>query len=154
MKKELIAVFCVFTILAGTAPIFAADVSTTKTVVLTPDQLKKLTTTQTQLTSLIAKIEGLKTTYKNTKKAKGLLVALNQFEKQANKLNTAITNYIKNPTAPAKAKINKFQKQTKALQWKVTVTEKVLKKIKPVHPIHPVKITHPVTPVKNHTATA
>jgi hypothetical protein len=160
MKKELIAVFCVFTMLAGTAPIFAADVSTNKTVVLTPNQLTKLTTAQTQLTALIASIDTLKLTYNNTTKAKGLLIALNQYKKQANKLNTAITNYIKNPTAPAKAKINTFQKHTKALQWKVTVTEKVLKKIKPVHPVHPVKITHPihpvhpVTPVTNHTATA
>jgi len=73
MKKELIAVFCVFTMLAGTAPIFAADVSTTKTVVLTPDQIAKLTATQTQLTTLITQIETLKSTYKNTIKAKGLI---------------------------------------------------------------------------------
>src|SRR5674476_462335 len=105
MKKELITAFCVLTMLASTAPIFAADTTTTtKTVVLTPAQILKLNATQTQLTALVAKIDSLKTTYKNTKD-KGLLTALNQYEKQAKTLNTTITNYKKNPTSPANIKI-------------------------------------------------
>ena len=162
MKKELFAVFCVVTILAGTAPIYAANTTTTKTVVLTGNQTAKLTAVQTQLNDLIAKIEGLKKTYNNTTKNKGLLSALNQYEKQATKLNTAITSYLKNPTSPANIKIKNFQIKTKQLQWKVNVTEKVLKKtnikkpvkpIKPVVPVHPVgpepikKPVHPVVPV-------
>lgn len=155
MRKQLFAAFCVLTIFASTAPIFAADTTTTpKTVVLTPDQIAKLDALQTKLTDLVAKIESLKTTYKSTKKTKGLLTALNQYEKQANKLNTAITNYKKNPTANANNKIKALTFKTKQLQWKVTVTEKILKKVttkKPIHPIHPI---HPITPVKNTSKTA
>ena len=72
MKKELLATLCVLTMLASTAPIFAADTTTTKTVVLTPDQIAKLDAAQTQLTAIVAQIEGLKTTYKTTTKGKGL----------------------------------------------------------------------------------
>ena len=104
MRKGILAAFCVLTIMASTAPIFAADTTTTKNpVTLTDAQLTKLTAIQTKLTDLVTKIESLKTTYKSTKKTKGLLTALNQFEKQAKSLNTAITNYKKNPTAKAKA---------------------------------------------------
>jgi uncharacterized membrane protein YgaE (UPF0421/DUF939 family) len=155
MRKQLFAALCVLTIFASTAPIFAAETTTTpKTVVLTPDQIAKLDALQTKLTDLVAKIEGLKTTYKSTKKTKGLLTALNQFEKQTKKLNTAITYYKNHPTANANQKIKALTMKTKQLQWKVAVTEKILKKVttkkpikKPVHPIHP------VTPVKNTTTT-
>ena len=150
MKKELITAFCVLTMLASTAPIFAADTTTTtKTVVLTPAQLLKLNATQTQLTALVAKIDGLKITYKNTKN-KGLLIALNQYEKQAKTLNTTITNYKNNPTAPANIKIKTFQIKTQQLQYKVLVTAAILKKInkpKPIHPVTPIVPVHPVTPV-------
>ena len=127
MRKELLAALCVLTMLASTTPIFAAG--STNTVVLTADQQAKLDTMQSQLTDLVAKIQSLKITYKDTK-AKGLLRALTQFEKQAKRLNTTITNYEKNPTAPANRKIRTFQFKTKQLQWKVTVIEKNLKKIK------------------------
>ena len=157
MKKELFAIFCVVTIMAGTAPIFAANTTTTKSVVLTGNQTAKLTAVQTQLNDLITKIENLKKTYTNTTKNKGLLTALNQYEKQATKLNTSITNYLKNPTSPANIKIKNYQIKTKQLQWKVKITEKVLKKtntkkiIKPIVPVHPVgpvkKPVHPVVPV-------
>jgi peptidoglycan hydrolase CwlO-like protein len=150
MRKQLFAALCVLTIFASTAPIFAADSTTTNTVVLTPDQIAKLNAIQTKLTDLVAKIEGLKTTYKSTKKTKGLLTALNQFEKQANKLNTTITNYKNNPTANANKKIRALTFKTKQLQWKVTVTEKILKKVTTKKPIHPI---HPVTPVKNTNKT-
>jgi hypothetical protein len=150
MKKELITAFCVLTMLASTAPIFAADTTTTtKTVVLTPAQILKLNATQTQLTALVAKIDSLKTTYKTTKN-KGLLIALNQYEKQAKTLNTTITNYKKNPTAPANIKIMAFQIKTKQLQYKVLVTAAILKKInqpKPIHPVTPIVPVHPVTPI-------
>jgi alpha-L-arabinofuranosidase len=151
MKKELITAFCVLTMLASTAPIFAADTTTTtKTVVLTPAQILKLNATQTQLTALVVKIDSLKTTYKNTKD-KGLLTVLNQYEKQAKTLNTTITNYKKNPTSPANIKIKTFQIKTKQLQYKVLVTAAILKKIntpKPIHPVNPIVPVHPVTPVK------
>jgi hypothetical protein len=151
MKKELITAFCVLTMLASTAPIFAADTTTTtKTVVLTPAQILKLNATQTQLTALVAKIESLKTTYKNTKNNTGLITALNQYEKQAKTLNTTITNYKKNPTEPANIKISAFQIKTKQLQYKVLVTAAILKKIntpKPIHPVNPIVPVHPVTPV-------
>ena len=83
MRKEILAAFCVLTIMASTAPIFAADTSNTTPVVLTGNQLTKLTAIQKTLTDLVTKIEGLKITYKSTNKTKGLLTALNQFEKQA-----------------------------------------------------------------------
>lgn len=155
MKKGLITAFCVLTMLASTAPIFAADTTTTtKNVVLTPAQILKLDATQTQLTALVAKIDSLKTTYKNTNNT-GLITALNQYEKQAKSLNTAIINYKKNPTSPANTRISVFQIKTTQLQSKVSVTEKILKKIntpKPIHPVTPVTPVHPITPVSNHTA--
>jgi hypothetical protein len=154
MKKGLITAFCVLTMLASTAPIFAADTTTTaKNVVLTPAQILKLDATQTQLTALVAKIDNLKVIYKNSKN-KGLLTKLNQYEKQAKSLNTTITNYKKNPTALAKVKISIFQIKTTQLEYKVAVTAKILKKTntpKPIHPIIPVKPVHPITPVKNNT---
>lgn len=158
MKKELFAIFCVVTILGSTAPIFAANTTTNKTVVLNSNQTAKLTAVQTSLNDLITKIESLKKTYTNTtKKNKGLLNALNQYEKQATKLNTSITNYLKNPTSPANIKIKNYQIKTKQLQWKVKVTEKVLKKINtkktikpPVKPVHPVVSAHPVKNCTNN----
>ena len=157
MRKNLLAVFCVFTIFASTAPIFAADTTTTTPVVLTTDQLAKLDAAQTKLNNLITKIEGLKTTYTGKNNTKGLLISLNQFEKQAKKLNTAITNYKTNPTASAYKKIKAFQYKTQNLVWKVTVTEKILKKVttpKKHHPIKkPVKPIKPVKPVNTTTTT-
>jgi hypothetical protein len=146
MRKNLLAVFCVLTIFASTAPIFAADTTTTTPVVLTTDQLAKLNAAQTTLNDLITKIEGLKTTYTGKKNTKGLLISLNQFEKQAKKLNTAITNYKTNPTASANQKIQAFQNKTKILGWKVTVTEKILKKVTTPKKLHPIK--KPVKPIK------
>jgi len=116
MRKEILATFCVLTIMASATPIFAA--STTTPIVSTDSQLKKLTAIQTELTNLVVKIESLKTTYKNTIKGKRLLTSLNIFEKQANKLNKAITTYKNNPTANANIKIKDFQIKTKDLQWK------------------------------------
>ena len=148
MKKGLITAFCVLTMLASTAPIFAADTTTTANhVVLTPAQILKLNATQTQLTALVAKIDALKTTYKNTKHNTGLIKALNQYEKQAKALNTTITNYKNNPTSPANIKIAIFQNKAKHLQYKVSITAKILKKINTPKPVHPVT---PITPVTNH----
>ena len=116
-------------------------------LVLTPAQILKLNATQTQLTALVAKIDSLKKTYNNTK-SKGLLIELNQYEKQAKTLNTTITNYKKNPTGPSKIKIAQFQLKTKQLQYKVLVKAAILKKINTPKPIHPITPVHPVT---NHT---
>ncbi len=132
MNKKILASMCALFILASASPIFASDATTStthKTVVLTDTQLVKLNTTQTKLTNLISKIESLKAQYKNITKAKGLIVALNNTEKQANKLNKMITAYKANPTKPVNAKIGAFQHKTYELQWKVAVTEKVLKKL-------------------------
>ena len=153
------------TIMASTVPVFAADTTTTTTTVtLTDAQLTKLTAIQTKLSDLGVKIESLKTKYKSTKKTKGLLKALNQFEKQAKSLNTAITNYKTNPTANANKKIKSFQYRTNSLTWKVAVTGKILKKFttkkttkivpvkKPTTPTTPIK--NPITPIKDPTCTA
>jgi len=129
MRKEVLAAFCVLIMLAGTAPIFAVDTTNTNKVVLKTEQLEKLDVIQTQLNEIMNKIKTLKTTYNSTKKTKGLLTALNQFEKQAKKLNTIINNYKNNPTADADKKIKAFQFKTKKLEWKVTTTEKILKKV-------------------------
>ena len=159
MRKGILAAFCVLTIMASTAPIFAADTTTTANpVTLTDAQLTKLTVIQTKLTDLVTKIESLKTKYKSTKKTKGLLTALNHFEKQAKSLNTAITNYEKNPTAKANKKIKSFQYRTNNLTWKVTVTGKILKIITTKKHAHvtPLKIIKPMnqtTPVKDTTTT-
>ena len=68
MRKEILATFCVLTIMASATPIFAA--STTTPIVSTDSQLKKLTAIQTELTNLVVKIESLKTTYKIQSKEK------------------------------------------------------------------------------------
>jgi TolA-binding protein len=161
MRKGILAAFCMLTIMASTVPVFAADTTTTNPVTLTGAQTQKLDSIQTKLSDLITKIESLKTTYKSTKKTKGLLKALNQFEKQAKSLNTAITNYKKNPTANANKKIKSFQYRTHSLTWKVALTEKLLKKVttkkttkivpvkKPTTPTTPIK--NPITPVKDPT---
>lgn len=133
MNKKILASLCALFILASASPIFATDTAanntTNKTAVLTDAQLVKLNTTQTKLTDLVTKIESLKTQYKNTTKAKGLLVALNSYEKQANKLIKQITAFKANPTQPVNAKIKVFQHKAYVLQWKVSVKEKNLKKI-------------------------
>ena len=135
MKKEIFALFCVLTMLASTAPIFAADATSAKAVILTDTQKQKLNSAHIDLIILIAGIDTLRgTTYKDTKKAKGLLVALYQYEKQAKKLDNAIIKYQAHPTAPANTKIKIFQKKTKQLMWKVLIKEKILKKIKPAKP--------------------
>jgi len=129
VKKGIIALFCVLTMLASTAPIFAVDATTPKTVTLDQKQIDQLASDQTKLTCLINKINSLEAKYKNTKRAKGILIALNNYEKQANKLQTAITNYQKNPTAPAKIKIKLFTLKVKQLQWKVALKKKLLIKL-------------------------
>lgn len=136
MKKEIFALFCVLTMLASTAPIFATEATTPKTVTLDQKQIDQLKLDQKKLTCLTKKIEALKLRYKDTKRAKGILIALNNYEKQATKLQTAITNYQNNPTAPAKIKIKVFDLKVKQLQWKVALKKKLLTKLnKPKHKI-------------------
>ncbi len=97
---------------------------------LTSGQLQTLTDTQTKLTALIATIEGLKATYGNNTKAKGLLNALDQFEKQANKLNSEITAFIQNPTVNGTdGMINSFVKREAALEHKVAIKQALLAKM-------------------------
>jgi len=128
MNKKLLASACALFILASASPIFACG-TTNKTTVLTGGQLTKLNTTQTKLNNLVTKIESLKTQYGNTTKAKGLLVALNNTEKQAKKLNDQITAYKAHPTKNANAKIRAFQHKAYELQWRVAVIQKILKKL-------------------------
>jgi phage shock protein A len=113
--------------LASTAPIFAADAG--KTVVLSEDQLAKLTDTQTKITNLVTKIDELLVKYKDTKKTHGLLTALKQFKKISTNLNNEITKYKANPTAPADKKISIFQKKESVLESDVAIKEKILIKI-------------------------
>ena len=131
MKKEIFALFCVLTMLASTAPIFAVDATTPKPVILDQKQTDQLALDQKNLNCLIIKIKILEYKYKNTKKARGILVALNNYKKQAKNLRTAIKNYQKNPTAPANIKIKVFNLKVKHLQNKVLLKENLLKKIKP-----------------------
>ena len=114
--------------LASTAPIFAVDATTPKTV-LSDNQKAQLTADQTKLHCLIKKIDKLETNYQNTKKAKGILIALNNYRIQAQKLDAAITKYKNNPTAPKKLKIKMFNQKVKQLQWKVALKKKLLTKL-------------------------
>lgn len=100
---------------------------------LTPQQLQTLTDTQSKLTALIATIESLKSTYSNNTKAKGLLNALDQYEKQANRLNAEISAFIQNPTVNGTesidGRINSFVKREAALEHKVTIKKGLLAKM-------------------------
>jgi hypothetical protein len=81
---------------------------------------------------LIATIESLKATYGSTK-AKGLLNALDQFEKQANRLNAEINVFIQNPlitsTESIDGRINSFVKREAAIEHKVSIKQALLIKM-------------------------
>ncbi len=99
---------------------------------LTSAQLQTITETQNKLIALIATISSLKATYGNTK-AKGLLNALDQFEKQANRLNDEINAFIKDPsinsTEGIDGRINSFVKREAALEHKVSIKQHLLLKM-------------------------
>jgi len=100
-------------------------------VALTTAQTQTLMDTQNKLTDLIGKIRGLKTKYSNTK-SKGLLNALDQFEKQANQLNKEIYAFIQNPVVNngnLNGRINSFVQREAALEHKVSVKEELLGKM-------------------------
>lgn len=143
MKKKLLAsVFVVF-MLASTTPIFAVNTANTNnTAALNTTQLAKLNETQTKLTNLVANITSLQTTYKNVKN-KGLLVALEQFKKQAKLLNNEITLFIKHPTKNADKKIDSFVNREAQLEKKVNNTATVLNKTQ--------NITNKTNKTGNHT---
>ncbi len=105
--------------------------STINNSTLTSTQIQTLNDTQNKLADLIAKITGLKATYGNNTKAKGLLNALTQFEKQANRLNSEISVFIQNPTInnATEGRINSFVKREAALEHKVMIKERLLLKI-------------------------
>lgn len=128
MNKKILTSMCALFILTSASPLFAHGAAD-KTAVLTDGQLTKLNATQTKLTNRVAKIERLKTQYRNTTKAKGLLVALDKTETHANKLNSKIAAFKANPKKPVNAKIRSFQHKVAKLQWKVAVIEKILKKL-------------------------
>jgi len=97
---------------------------------LTSQQLQTLKDTQSKLTALIATIETLKATYGNNTKGKGLLNALDQFEKQANRLNEEISAFIQNPsTNGTDGIINSFVKREAALEHKVSIKQSLLLKM-------------------------
>lgn len=97
---------------------------------LTSKQLQTLTETQSKLTALIATIGALKATYGNNTKGKGLLNALDQFEKQANRLNEEINAFIQNPsTNGTDGIINSFVKREAALEHKVSIKQALLIKM-------------------------
>lgn len=95
---------------------------------LTSQQLQILTDTQSKLTALIAKIESLKATYGSNTKAKGLLNALNQFERQATSLNSEIDAAKQNPTI-TDGQITSFVNREAALEHKVSIKEGLLLKM-------------------------
>lgn len=95
---------------------------------LTSQQLQTLTDTQNKLTALIAKIESLKATYGSNTKAKGLLNALDQFERQANSLNSEIDAAKQNP-AITDGQITSFVNREAALEHKVSIKEGLLLKM-------------------------
>lgn len=108
--------------------------NTTLTNTTLTAQLQVLTDTQNKLTALIAKIESLKSTYGNNTKAKGLLNALDQYEKQANRLNAEISAFMQNSTVSNSTesidgRINSFVKREAALEHKVLIKERLLLKM-------------------------
>jgi len=98
---------------------------------LTSEQIQTLNNTQYKLTTLIAKIESLKANYTNNTKAKGLLNALDQFEKQAIRLNSEISAFMQNSTfnSSTKGRINSFEKREAAMEHKVMIKEMLLVKM-------------------------
>lgn len=125
MKNEILAALFVCAVLAGTTPIFATNHTNAKA--LNETQLAKLNETQTKLTALIGNINGLLTTYKNTKN-KGLLMALVQYKKQAKFLNAEINQLIKHPGWNVDKKINMLVKKEAQLEKKVNNTSNILNK--------------------------
>lgn len=109
----------------------------TATVKLTSDQLSKLNLSQTKLNTLISKIDNLSATYKDNKKAKGLLVALAQYKKQAIKLNKQIDYFKAHPpkykgkivNKKANVTIKNFAFKTYVLNKKVALKGKILAKM-------------------------
>ena len=109
-----------------------STLNNTNNSTFTSEQLQTLTETQSKLTVLIATIESLKATY-GTTKAKGLLNALDQFEKQANRLNAEINVFMQNPlitsTECIDGRINSFIKREAALEHKVSIKQALLIKM-------------------------
>lgn len=132
---------------AAIVPAFATDASSGNTTKLnknhknatnlTDTQLAKLNLTQTKLDALIVKIDNLTVTYKNNTKAKGLLVALAQYKKQAIKLNKQISYFKAHPpkyhgkvlNKKANVVIKKFEFKQHILSKKVALKAKLLAKI-------------------------
>ncbi len=132
---------------AAIVPAFATDASNGKSpktlnknykpTNLTDTQLAKLNLTQTKLNALIVKIDNLTTTYKNNTKAKGLLVALAQYKKQAKKLNKQINYFKAHPpkyhgkvlNKRANVVIKNFAFKQHTLNKKVALKAKLLTKI-------------------------
>jgi hypothetical protein len=155
--QKIFALLCSIIMVAAIVPAFASDATpvnscnntkynnctsnltknNTATVNLTSAQLAKLNLTQTKLNTLITQIDNLTATYKSNKKAKGLLVALAQYKKQATKLNKQI-DYLKAHPPKYKGKIvNKkvdvaiknFAFKTYVLNKKVALKGKILAKM-------------------------
>jgi len=125
MRKEILASLFVLVIMAGTAPIFATNHTNTKA--LNETQLAKLNDTQTNLNTLVSKINGLLVTYKNTKN-KGLLITLMHFKKQAKMLNAEINWFKKHPKGNVDKKIKMLVNRELQLEKKVNTTAKILNK--------------------------
>ena len=110
------------------------DTLTNSTNSMLPQQLQLLITIQGKLVALMTTMENLKANYTDIK-PNGLLNALNQFEKQDNKLNSQITAFIQNSTAgnstvesSINGRINSFEKREPALEHKVAVKQEILSK--------------------------
>ncbi|HSO26238.1 MAG TPA: hypothetical protein VLR54_06440, partial [Methanobacteriaceae archaeon] len=150
------ALLCSLIMVAAIVPAFATDATpvnscnntkynctsnltknNTVAVKLTSAQLAKLNLTQTKLNTLISKIDNLSATYKDNKKAKGLLVALAQYKKQAIKLNKQIDYFKAHPpkykgkivNKKANVAIKNFAFKTYVLNKKVALKAKILAKM-------------------------
>jgi len=147
LQKKIFALLCSMIMVAAIMPAFATDASSGNnttlnknhktTTNLTDTQLAKLNLTQTKLNALIVKIDNLTATYKNNTKAKGLLVALANYKKQATKLNKQINYFKAHPpkyhgkvlNKRANVAIKNFAFKQYILSKKVALKAKLLAKI-------------------------
>lgn len=151
--RKLLASVCILVMMASVIPAFAEDTTnnttstpannTTNNTTLAPTNNTTSTLEQLgmDLMLLIAKIDKLIETHEDIK-AKGLLIALKQFRKQAIRLNNEINAFIgapmmagdpnENDTAlianKTSGRINSFVKREAALKKKVAVKERILLK--------------------------
>lgn len=97
---------------------------------LTFSEIQTLSDTQSKLVALIATMQGLKTLYSNDERYKGLLNALDQFEKQTAGLDAKISTFRQESSVNGiDGRINSFIKREAALEHKVSIKENLISKM-------------------------